>query len=382
MSRVTPAETVPGRRWGRSPLRLAVIGPSRHPLREPFAGGLESLVWHLVRGLRDDGHDVTLFAADGSDGAHPDYGFAGEDWTPSAAASRDVSMPEAGFLTEHHRHLRLLLALGGPMGRSFDLVHNHSLHYLPLAMAPTLPVPMLTTLHTPPTPWLESAVHAAPGRVGAFAAVSGFIAAEWPLPPEVLHVVPNGVDTHTWQPGPGGRQLVWSGRIVPEKAPHLAIEAARRAGLPLVLAGPVHDRDYFAATIAPHLGPDVLHLGHLTRAQLARVVGRSAAALVTPQWDEPYGLVVAEAMACGTPVIAFRRGGIAEALHDPDVGELVAPDDVAAMAAAVPRVVRLDRHTVRRHAVRHLSIERTVMAYVDLYRRILAGATAEDHLTA
>ncbi len=87
-------------------------------------------------------------------------------------------------------------------------------------------------------------------------------------------------------------------------------------------------------------------------------------------------------MACGTPVIAFRRGGIAEALHDPDVGELVAPDDVAAMAAAVPRVVRLDRRAVRDHAVRHLSIERTVTAYVDLYRQLLAGATAEDDLTA
>lgn len=382
MSRVTKAETVPGRRWSHPPLRLALIGPSRHPVREPFAGGQESLVWHLARGLRDEGHDVTLFAADGSDGAHEDYAFAGADWTPSPAAARDVSMPEVGFLTEHHRHLRLLLALGGPLGRSFDLVHNHSLHYLPLAMAPSLPVPMLTTLHTPPTPWLESAVHAAPGRVGAFAAVSGFIAAEWPLAPEVLHVVPNGVDTHTWRPGPGGDRLVWSGRLVPEKAPHLAIEAARLAGRPLVLAGPVHDRDYFDAMLAPHLGADVVHLGHLTRSELAEVVGGSAAALVTPQWDEPFGLVVAEAMACGTPVIAFRRGGIAEALHDPDVGELVAPDDVAAMASAVPRVVTLDRRAVRGHAVRHLSIDRTVTAYVDLYRRLLAGATAEDDLTA
>jgi glycosyltransferase involved in cell wall biosynthesis len=378
------------------PLRIALIAPCDHPIRQPFAGGLESLVWQLRRALVARGHDVTLFAADSSDAADEEHVLPAGGWAPSRTASGDVSMPVDGFMAAHHAYLRLLMALAGPRGDEFDLVHNHALHHLPVAMSPLLRPPMLTTLHTPPTPWLESAIELTRGDSGRgeFAAVSRFVARQWRVlrPDDEAHIVPNGVDLGTWRAGPGGPALVWSGRLVPEKAPHLAIEAARLAGMPLVLAGPASDLEYFDAMVRPRLGRQIAYAGHLATPDLVSLIGSSAAALVTPVWDEPYGLVVAEALACGTPVVAFARGGIPEVLHDPTgqptdqpgdgsrsaVGRLVRPGDVPALAAAAREAVQLDRRAVRRHARQQLSIDRMVTAYEQLYDRLRSDATWES----
>lgn len=379
------------------PLRLGVIAPSRHPIRQPYAGGQEALVGQLVTRLRQRGHHVTFFAGEGSDHADPDYAFPMTPWSPSPEAAQDQSMPSAGFMRDHHSHLNLMMALAGPLSGAFDLVHNHSLHHLPVAMAPLLGTTVLTTLHTPPTPWLESAIHSVPRPAALrFASVSQFVAhqwralATWRRP----HVVLNGVDLDAWLPGPGGGPLVWFGRLVPEKAPHLAVRVARRTGRPLVLAGPVSDREYFDQVLRPLLDDRVEYAGHLGIPELSRLVGSASAALVTPVWDEPYGLVVAEAVACGTPVVAFARGGIPEVMGSPvldcedgrsaltPVGALVPPGDVTAMAAAVDDVVQLDRRAVRTFAEHTLSIDHTVTRYERHYRRLLSGSTWEADRSA
>ncbi|NGP06134.1 glycosyltransferase [Rhodococcus sp. 14C212] len=355
------------------PLRIALIASHRFPVAQPFAGGLEAHVWHLTRALGAEGHRVTLFAATGSDVTLPASFLEVRTFTPSPAARSDVSMPPETFLDAHHAYLSLMLELAGPLAGSFDVIHNHSLHYLPPAMAATLRTPMLTTLHTPPTPWLESALAVPGGGPAHFAAVSRHTAAAWAHAVAApITVVPNGVDLATWPPGSGGPSLIWFGRLVPEKGAHLAIEAARRAGTHVRLAGPVSDEDYFTRHIAPHLGDGVTYLGHLPQQELATAVGRSAATLVTPQWDEPYGLVVAESLACGTPVVAFARGGIPEVL-DRRSGRLVAPGDVAALAAAVPHAVRLSRRDARRRAETFCSERTMVDSYLGLYRRLCAA---------
>lgn len=360
-------------------LRIALIGPHRHAISEPFAGGLEAHVWHLAHRLRELGHEVRLMAPEGSDGVDPAYAFPHRTWSPSPAAAADVSMPSRAFLAAHQAYLRVMLALTRELADEVDVVHNHSLHHLPVAMAPALPMPMLTTLHTPPTPWLESAVELGrvPGRpVSAFAAVSGFTARAWTVLPSEPPTVPNGVALEAWPLGPGGDRLVWSGRLVPEKGPHLAIDAARAAGMRLRLAGPISDEAFFAAEVAPRLGDDVRYVGHLSHEALAELVGNSAATLVTPCWDEPFGLVGAESLACGTPVAGFARGGVPEVVGGPEHGALVAPGDVTALAAALPRVVRLDRAAVRQHAERSLSVETMTDRYVELYRELLEGRRA------
>lgn len=351
-------------------LRIALIAPNRFPIRQPFAGGLEAHVWHLARALAQQGHRVTLFAARDSDPTSDHSTLTVEALSRSAAASRPVPLPGAVFESDHHGYVKLMRELTDRHSTRFDVIHNHSLHQVPIAMAPRLRTPMLSTLHTPPFSWLESVIGSTGGRGVTFAAVSRNTANAWSHVVEPVIVVPNGVDVQRWPVGRGGRYLVWSGRITPEKGTHLAIAAARQSGLPLVLAGPIGNAGYFHDRIQPHLSERTVYAGHLDQEELASVVGGAAAALVTPLWDEPYCLVVAEALSCGTPVVAFARGGIPEVL-DAQCGRLVMPGDVAAMAAAIPEAVGLSRSDVRERAIVTCGAAAMVTRYLAIYRDLI-----------
>lgn len=351
-------------------MRVALIASTRFPIAEPFAGGLEAHTWGLAHALTRRGHQVELFAAPGSDPALGARELTVRKVRLSAAARSDTSMPSDTWMEEHHAYLGLMLELAQDGQHRFDIVHNNSLHYLPVAMAPALRIPVITTLHTPPTPWLESAIQSPDTCPVTFTAVSRFTASAWRPTVPAAHVVRNGIDTDFWRPGPGGEGLAWSGRMVAEKAPHLAIRAARTAGVPLRLAGPISDRRYFEDQVVPLLGKDVEYVGHLDRQELARLLGTAAAALVTPGWDEPYGLVVAEALACGTPVCGFDRGALAEILT-PDCGLLAPPGDVEALAELIPRAMKLDRRDARHRAESFCSIDQTADAYTTLYEEVM-----------
>jgi glycosyltransferase involved in cell wall biosynthesis len=353
-----------------APLRIALIASARHPIRDPFAGGLEAHTWTLSRALRARGHEVTVFAGPGSDPALGVVEMPLRSPRISAGARRDTSMVASSWLAEHHAYLQLMLHLSGRTV-PYDIVHNNSLHHLPVAMAAALSVPVVTTLHTPPTPWLESAVQAAPRCPVRFSAVSDHTAAAWRHVVPAATVVRNGIDTRCWSPGPGGEELVWSGRIVPEKGAHLAIEAAQLAGRGLRLAGPVGDQEYFEACIRPRLGRAITYAGHLQQPDLCELVGSSAAAVVTPCWDEPYGLVVAEALACGTPVCGFARGALPE-IVTADCARLVPSGDRAALAKAVEPTIGLSRADARRHAETFCSMEVMLSSYERLYRSVSA----------
>lgn len=352
-------------------LRIALVAHHVAPISPPFGGGVESLTWYLARWLAERGHDVVLHAPPGSE--VPGVELRELELAPrlSEAARADVSMPPDAFMSAHHAYQRLMLELAED--RRIDLVHSHSLHYLPVAMASLLAAPMLLTLHTPPTPWLESALRAhraAGGNAPQLSAVSPATRALWADVVDVPDVVVNGVDLDAWPCGPGGDAAVWFGRIVPEKAPHLAIDAAREAGLALRLAGPVIDRAYFDAEVAPRLGDDAVHVGHLDHVALAELVGASRVALLTPVWDEPFGLAAAEAIACGTPVAGFARGGL-PALVGEAGGRLVPGSSPAALAAAALEAASLPRPGVRAHAEAALGIEAMGRGYEALYERMV-----------
>lgn len=336
-------------------LRVLVIAPSRHPIRQPHAGGLEGAVWDRVRALRAAGHEVVLVASHGSD-------FL--DRTPAAlrmpavvwgaTRSSDAAYPP-GYLDGVARVLDELMDRLAADPGAFDLVDNHSLHPIPIARSAEHGIPMRTTLHTPPLPELVEAARAA-GDAHAFVAVSAHTAGEWRRSGVASIVEPNVVDAEAWPFGRGGDRLVWFGRIVPEKGPHLAIEAAAAIGRPIVLAGRVGDVEYHASSIVPRLGRGVRHVGPLRRARLARLVGRSACALVTPCWDEPFGLVVAEALTTGTPVVAFDRGGIREVVDGLPGTALVPPGDVGVLAEAARSLAATGPGERRR--IRELALER------------------------
>jgi glycosyltransferase involved in cell wall biosynthesis len=355
-------------------VHVVILAAARHPLRQPFAGGLESLTWALVRGLRHRGVDVTLFAGPGSDPELDARELAVAPLALSHAALADVSMPPLPWLQEHHAYLQVMLELKDR--EDVDVIHNNSLHFLPLALAQSCAAPMLTTLHTPPTPWLEPVISLMDQSRSRFVAVSRHTAGQW-AHVAAADVVHNGVDTQTWSPGPGGEHLVWVGRLVPEKAPHEAIRVAAASGRRLRLAGPVGNIEYFRTCVEPLLGPGVEYLGHLGVPALRDLVGSSAAMVVTPAWDEPYGLVAAESLACGTPVVGYRRGGLPEFVTA-GCGVLVEPGDVAAAAAEVDGVCALDRQQCREHAVTSCSVDTMVDAYLEHYAQLATriGQTA------
>lgn len=351
-----------------TPLRIALVAGMRFPIAEPFAGGMESQTWLLARGLRERGHDVTVFAGHGSDPTVARLEVL--DDRPleiSTTARSDTSMPPDAFMREHHAYLRLMIRLASEPQR-FDVVHNNSLHYLPVAMAAMLPCRTVTTLHTPPTPWLESAVSA--GSTSAFVAVSEHTAARWAGSIAVERVIHNGIDLDRWRAGPGGGgYVVWSGRLVPEKSPHLAVDAAAAAGVKIVLAGPSGDPGYVRDAVQRRLGEHARWVGHLDHAALATLVGAADAAVVTPSWDEPYGLVVAEALACGTPVAAFARGAVPE-IVDASCAVLAEPGDVGALAEAMRAASLLRRADARNHAERWCSAARMLDEYEQLYAEV------------
>jgi glycosyltransferase involved in cell wall biosynthesis len=351
-------------------MRIVLIAHHVAPIRAPFVGGVESFTWYLARWLARRGHDVLMYAPAGS--AVPGVRVRELELEPrlSDAARRDVDMPPEAFMAAHHAYQRVMVELAADPDPC-DVVHSNTLHYLPLLMAPTLSVPLLTTLHTPPTPWLESAMRSVAGHTAlALSAVSPATLDAWRGIAPVAPVVGNGVDTDSWAAGPGGRGAAWSGRIVPEKAPHLAIDACRIAGLPLRLAGPIIDRAYFEAEVAPRLAGDAVHVGHLDHRELRELIGASAVALMTPTWDEPFGLAAAEAMACGTPVAAFDRGGL-PALVGREGGRIARAGNVDDLARAVREAARLDRSAVRDHAVRTAGIDAMGHGYERLYARLV-----------
>ncbi|NUJ74172.1 glycosyltransferase family 4 protein, partial [Escherichia coli] len=133
-----------------------------------------------------------------------------------------------------------------------------------------------------PLPLVESAISLDP-LGSTFAAVSAFTAAAWAHAVPAT-VIPNGIDLSRWYAGAAGGPAVWSGRLVPEKAPHAAMDACRRAGVPLVLVGPAHDEDYYRSEVEPRLGDGIEYAGHLTHAALGRLLRRASAAVVTPAW--------------------------------------------------------------------------------------------------
>jgi glycosyltransferase involved in cell wall biosynthesis len=352
-------------------LRIGLIASSTQTVEQPFAGGMEAHTMALCESLRERGHEVTVHDGKGAGlTADPGQGHL----RLSRAAEEDVSMPARGFLDEHHAYLSLMVSLDQC---GYDVVHNNCLHYLPVAMAPALRTPMLTTLHSPPTPWLESAIAATSGdgTGSRWVSVSRANAAAWAHAARPCRVIPNGVSLGTWRRrGRPRRGAVWSGRIVPEKGTHLAIEAARAARMPLTIAGPIHDREYFERCLAT-AGPDVNYAGHLASAALAELVGDAEVALVTPCWEEPFGLVAIEALACGTPVAAFARGALPEIL-DARTGALARPGDIDDLARQIEVARGRSRAACRRRAVRHFSLEAMTDRYLAAYRSLLGAPPA------
>ncbi|GAB3711905.1 glycosyltransferase [Mariniluteicoccus flavus] len=361
-------------------MRIAVLGHLHHPIREPFLGGLEAHTAQIVRELSARGHDVTLFAKEGS--ALRSRHVEVVDVLPAT-----FSWGAGGNPREHERSVDEATARACALAAGHDVVLNNCLNPIPYAALADRP--MLTILHTPAD--LERVVDLVgspawrPGPRHRWVSVSETNAVGWRelMPGVPVEVVHNGIDLSGWRFRDGrGSGAVWSARITPEKGLHVAIDAAVAAGIPLEIAGPVSDPGYFFAEIAPRLGPGVRHLGHLDHTELAALLRRAAVFLATPLWDEPFGLAPLESMACGTPVAALDRGAMRELLGRRG-GVLAA--DADGLPGALRAAMSLDRAGVRQRAER-FSLEAMVTAYerrlVSLHEGAVEPVVLRSHAAA
>jgi len=354
-------------------MRIAILAHVRHPIAPPFAGGMESHCWHLAAGLRDRGHDVTLFASGDSDPRFP--------IDPVIPIYYEHSFPGAehrGFqpLVAHLDH-GYAAACDRIAAGSFDVLHNHSLHRFPLAAERLAAIPTVTALHVPPYDALRWFVHASAITCHRITATSAHhLAAWWPDgAPDVASVLHNGIDPAAWPfVAEGGDRAIWCGRIAQDKGPHLAIQAVRLAGVPLTLFGPIEDQTYWDTEVAPLLTGDIGYGGHVDAEALAVEMGRSSLLVFTPGWDEPFGLVAVEAMACGLPVAAFDRGAAREIIGP--AGRFAPAGDVPALGRAIIEARAMPRAPQRAHVEAAFTQDRWLDRCEALYRDVIAARVA------
>ncbi|GAA0608595.1 glycosyltransferase family 4 protein [Sporichthya brevicatena] len=340
------------------PLRIAMVAPPYFSIPPKGYGGIEAVVADLVDELVADGHHVTLIGA-GPHGTKATEYVSTFDEPPSRKLGEPL--PEV----VHAARVAQIVERG-----NFDIVHDHTLAGPLLARATVAPT--VVTMHGPLEPDPLEYYRALGGTVHLI----GISDAQRRPAPDLpwLGTVHNGirVETFPFQPKKENFAL-FMGRFHPQKAPHLAIDAARAAGMPITLAGKCQEpveKAYFEAEIAPRIGPDVSLFG-VADAVAKRQLYRRAACLLFPIcWEEPFGLVMVEAMACGTPVVALRRGSVPEVVRDGVTGVVVdSPDE---LPAAIEAARVLSPQACRDHVATSFSTERMAHGYVAAYRKLLA----------
>jgi glycosyltransferase involved in cell wall biosynthesis len=356
---------------GRPPLRIGVVAPPWFELPPRGYGGTEAVAAGLVDQLVARGHEITLVGS----GRHATLAGRFHPVYPTPPTERlGEVLPEVIAAAEAGRVLDEL---------ELDLVHDHSLAGPLLARGRV--VPTVVTMHGPVT-GEGGDYHARLERTIDLVAISE---AQRRLNPGLNWVgtVHNAIDVRSFPYcADKGDDVLWLGRFSPDKAAHLAIDAARARGRRIMLAGKLNEpleREYFDRFVRPRLGRDVDYVGEAD-ATLKRELLAGAACLAFPiQWEEPFGMVMIEAMACGTPVVAYRRGSVAEVVADGVTGFAVDPQaGLDEFAAALDRARALDPADCRRHAEQRFDLPVMAEAYERIYRMLVDGLDDVRHLTA
>jgi glycosyltransferase involved in cell wall biosynthesis len=329
-------------------VRIAVVASLVTPLREAQLGGAQAFLTDLARALGARGHDVAVYCAEGSSVAGVELVTLPAPAGVAAALVMPGGAPPPPLPALRDAFERLFAAVRAD---GCDAVTQHAFDAEAFELAAGLPV--LHTLHLPP---LVPAVVAAARRARCVT-VSEAMGRAWGaagLPG--IGVLPNGVPAFTPPAVAVEPRALIAGRVSPEKGTAAAVVAARRAGLEPLLAGTVYDRAYWEREVAVPVAP-------VDRRELWRLMAGSAVTLMPIEWDEPFGMVAAEAQMAGCPVVGYRRGALPEVVEEGVGGVLVEPGDLDALVAAVPAARTLDRRLVRESALRRLGIERSAAAY-------------------
>ena len=337
-------------------LRVGLVAPPWVSVPPAMYGGTEAVIDTLARGLVAQGHHVILCTV--GDATCP---------VPRAWVYRRPVAPMGKTLPELFQVTSAYELFSG-----CDIVHDHTdAGPLWAGGRPGMP-PVVTTVHNPFTRERRAVLAAAASvGVGVVAISHDQAARAGPVP--ITAVVHHGLDlTRFAVGGGGGGYAMFVGRFTPEKGADLAVAIARSVGVPLLIASKMREPDekaFFAERIEPELDDDVVYLGEISPSERNRYL-RDAVALVNPlRWAEPFGLVMVEALACGTPVVGFPAGAAPEIVEHGVTGFLV--DDVDGAAAALRRIGQIDRGACRRSVEQRFRDDRMVAEYVAVYRRLM-----------
>jgi glycosyltransferase involved in cell wall biosynthesis len=365
-------------------LKIAQIAPPWIPIPPKQYGGTENVICQLVEEQVAQGHDVTLFASGDSKTSAKLVSFlpqslleSGVPWSMHLKAYYHLQK-SVDYINEHR----------------FDIVHAHlssssDMYLFPLTAH--LQTPHLATLHSV-FPFDRDARSNRTGDADSYymewapflpiVAISESARQNVPYPLNFVGIVHHGLNMNDFQPVKSklGENFVWLGRFMPEKGAHLAIEAARRAQVPLVLAG-VIDRyskismDYFEHEIKPQIGKDqISYIGPVNTQQKNNLFGRSRCFLNPIEWEEPFGMVMIESMAMGCPVISFARGAAPEIVAEGETGFLV--NNVDEMVSAIKEIDEIDRTAVRRYVEQNFSAQVMAKNYIVIYKKVIQEQSA------
>lgn len=345
-------------------MRIGLIAPPWLPVPPPSYGGTEQVLDTLARGLQDTGHDVVLFTT--GDSSCP---------TPRRHVYPKAERDRLGDTVPELFHT--LCAYEALADR--DVIHDHTIAGLLVADRLGGP-PVVATAHSAFSEELVKIYSTVQERV-SIVAISADQAARAP-DLTISRVIHHGLDADAFSIGSGtGGYLLFLGRMSPDKGAHIAAQVARAANRRLLIAAKLQsplEQHYFDEQVAPLLGDDVIHLGEVD-GTMKRDLLEGAEALVNPiRWPEPFGLVMIEALACGTPVITFPEGASPEIVEHGKTGFLCG--DESEMVQALGCVDQVDRRVCRRSFEERFSARRMVQSYLDLYREL--GETRQSNPSA
>jgi glycosyltransferase involved in cell wall biosynthesis len=344
-------------------LRIAMLAPPWIPIPPPGYGGIEFVLTLLCDALVARGHDVELFCAPGSRSAARVH--------PLLDRPHPHQIERAVIEADHVARAFDAIDAAADAGQPFEVIHDHC--FMPLSMANRIGPPLVHTVHGPfdddTTPF-----YAYQGRKGGLVCISHSQSSMAPEQADVRGVVHNPIDVASWPVGYEKEEwLLWLGRITPVKGPQRAIRVAKQSGRPLVLAGNVQpgNERFFADEIEPHIdGVNVRYVGEVGGTRKQRLFADAFAFLMPIRWPEPFGMVMVEALAAGTPVLAFRQGAAPEIVEHGTSGFLVEDEDE--MAAMVDRCGELSPQDCRASAER-FSPDRVAAGYEAIYHDALVG---------
>jgi glycosyltransferase involved in cell wall biosynthesis len=334
-------------------MRIAMLSPIAWRTPPRHYGPWESVVSLLTEGLVSRGYDVTLFATGDSETSGKLHAVCAKGYEEDRTL--DPKVWECLHISEVFEH-----------AKEYDLIHNH-FDFLPLTYSGLVSTPVLTTIHGFSSTKVYSLYEKYNGKVYYVSISHADRLPSLDYAATVYHGI--CLEQFTYQPNPGD-YLLFFGRIHPDKGTKEAIEIAQKVKMKLIVAGIIQDQRYFEKCVQPHINNDAItYVGSAGPLLRNKLLARAYALLHPIKFDEPFGLSVIESLACGTPVIAFRKGSMPEIIEHGDTGFLVS--DVQEAVQAIPKILAIDRRQCRKTVEERFMADIMVENYIKVYHKIL-----------